>query len=208
VRAAAASRFNLTSATSTATAGTSVSFSVTALDPYGNTDTAYAGTVHFSSSDTSSGVVLPADSTLSSGTRTFAATLTKAGAQTVTGTSSSVTGSLALTIRAAAATTLGLSAPTTVTSRAPFNLTVTLTDPYGNVATGYTGTVTFTSSDALATVPANYIFTAADAGVRTFSVTLVTPTVLPLLQTQTITVADTANSTLRATSAPITVNPL
>jgi adhesin/invasin len=46
----------------------------------------------------------------------------------------------------------------------------------------------------LATAPANYTFTAADAGVHTFSVTLITP------PSQTVTVTDTVNGTLTATS--------
>jgi hypothetical protein len=44
----------------------------------------------------------------------------------------------------------------------------------GNVATGYSGTVAFTSTDPQATLPANYTFTADDAGTHAFpaSVTL------------------------------------
>jgi serine/threonine-protein kinase len=45
-------------------------------------------------------------------------------------------------------------------------------DAYGNVATGYPGTLKFTSSDKNAVLPANYTFTAADAGMKTFGVTL------------------------------------
>ena len=37
-------------------------------------------------------------------------------------------------------------------------MTVTAVDAYGNVATGYTGTVHFTSSDGQAVLPANYTF--------------------------------------------------
>src|SRR2546430_3459726 len=70
----------------TPTAGQSFTFSVSAQDQFGNTDPAYAGRVHFTSSDTSAGVVLPADSTLTSGQGTFSATLIKAGAQTITAT--------------------------------------------------------------------------------------------------------------------------
>jgi hypothetical protein len=52
---------------------------------------------------------------------------------------------------------------------------VAVLDDYGHVATGYTGTVHFTSSDPGAALPADYTFTAADAGSHTFSgVTLVT----------------------------------
>src|SRR5207248_5077528 len=84
VNAAAASKLILATATTTPTAGTSFSFTVTAQDPYGNTATTYAGTVHFTSSDTSAGVVLPPNSALTNGQRSFSATLIKAGAQTLT----------------------------------------------------------------------------------------------------------------------------
>ncbi len=49
---------------------------------------------------------------------------------------------------------------------------MTAYDPYGNVATGYTGTVDLTSSDGQAVLPASYTFIAADAGSHTFAVTL------------------------------------
>ena len=48
------------------------------------------------------------------------------------------------------------------------NVTVTAKDAYGNMATGYTGTVHFTSSDGQAVLPANYTFVAGDAGIHTF----------------------------------------
>ena len=38
--------------------------------------------------------------------------------------------------------------PTSATAGVPINVTVTAKDPYGNTATGYTGTVHFTSSDS------------------------------------------------------------
>src|SRR5207237_761461 len=84
VNAAPASKLILATATAGPTAGNSFGLTVTAQDPYGNTATNYAGTVHISSSDTSSGVVLPANSTLTSGTRSFSATLVRAGAQSLT----------------------------------------------------------------------------------------------------------------------------
>ena len=77
------------------TAGTSINVTVTALDAYGNTDTGYAGTVHFTSTDAAA--VLPADATLvpGTGTRTFSATLRTAGSRTITArdtVTSSITG--------------------------------------------------------------------------------------------------------------------
>ena len=42
-------------------------------------------------------------------------------------------------------------------------------DAFGNTATGYTGTVHFTSTDGQAVLPADYTFTAGDAGIHTFT---------------------------------------
>ena len=78
-------------------------------------------------------------------------------------------------------------------------MTVTLKDPYGNRATGYTGTVHFTSSDRKASLPANYKFTAADGGVRTFNATLKTA------GTQSLTATDTRAASLTGTDGGITV---
>jgi len=75
---------------------------------------------------------------------------------------------------------------------------VTLKDRFGNVATGYVGTVHFSSSDLLATLPADYTFKGTDAGTRVFSVTLATPLA------QRLSVNDTANASL-GTSSMITV---
>jgi hypothetical protein len=73
----------------------------------------------------------------------------------------------------------------------PFDLTVTAVDLFGQTAVGYTGTVTFTSSDGDPGVvlPADYTFTSADAGTVTFpgGVTLITE------GDQTITATDTAS---------------
>ena len=60
---------------------------------------------------------------------------------------------------AAAASLVVTGYPSTTTTGAGRSFTVTARDAFGNVATGYTGTVTLTSSDAAATF-AN----AADSG--------------------------------------------
>jgi Bacterial Ig-like domain (group 3)/Dockerin type I domain len=49
------------------------------------------------------------------------------------------------------------------------SFTVTALDPAGNVATGFTGTVSFSTSGGSPTLPSNYTFTAADMGQHTFS---------------------------------------
>jgi hypothetical protein len=84
-----------------------------------------------------------------------------------------------------------ISAPSNVTAGVAFSLTVTVKDAYGNVVTGYTGTIHFTSTDATAMVPKDYTFTAADKGVHTFS-----GLVLRKTGTQKITTTDTLNSSL------------
>jgi hypothetical protein len=92
-----------------------------------------------------------------------------------------------ISVSPAAASQFRLDAPTTVTALTPMRITVTALDPYGNQVVGYTGTVHFTSTDSLAWLPADYTFSAADAGQHTFNRGIV------LWQTgmQTITVTDT-----------------
>src|SRR5262249_38742321 len=64
--------------------------------------------------------------------------------------------------------------PASATAGQTQTLTVTVRDDAGNVQTGYTGTMHFTSSDPRADLLADYPFTAADAGVHTFTVTFKT----------------------------------
>jgi hypothetical protein len=98
VAVGAAASFSV-SAPGTATQGTSFNITVTALDSANDTVTFYAGTVHFTSSDTAAS--LPANSTLTNGTGTFAVTLNTTGSQTVTATdtaNSSITGSATVSV--------------------------------------------------------------------------------------------------------------
>jgi len=73
----------------------------------------------------------------------------------------------------------------------PFSITVTALDSYGNVATGYTGTIHFPSADLTATLPPDTSFAGADHGVHTF-----TGIVARKKGTQTITVTDTLFSSI------------
>jgi hypothetical protein len=97
---------------------------------------------------------------------------------------------------------LSVSAPPSPTAGAPFSITVTAKDSSGKTATGYVGMVHFTSSDSLAMLPANYTFTAADAGVHTF-----TSVILKTAGPQSITVTDTATSGVTNTQSGIDVAP-
>src|SRR5262249_37743910 len=58
--------------------------------------------------------------------------------------------------------------PSATTAGEAHLLTVTALDSFGNVMTGYTGTVHFGSSDPRAVLPADYTFNATDAGVHAF----------------------------------------
>lgn len=59
--------------------------------------------------------------------------------------------------------------PSSVGTGIANDATVTAYDASYNVATGYTGTIHFTSTDGAATLPLNYTFTGSDAGVHTFT---------------------------------------
>ncbi len=82
--------------------------------------------------------------------------------------------------------------------------TATLT-AYGsdfNVATGYTGTVHFTSTDGSATLPLDYTFTPGDNGTHTFPAGFI----LRTAGSQIVTVTDNANPTITGTDG-VTVGP-
>jgi hypothetical protein len=195
---------------SSAVAGQPFTVTVTAANSQGAPVATYGGTVHFSSSDGQA--VLPADYAFTSadaGVHQFSVTLKTAGSQTVSVADTANAGlnaTVTVGVAAGAAATMSLDAPTGARATQPFNVTVTLYDDFGNVADGYRGTVHFTSTDLVAQtlgdLPADYTFTGGDAGSHTFSVTLAT------VGSQTITVADMADSTLNATSGPITVSLL
>jgi uncharacterized repeat protein (TIGR03803 family) len=164
--------YQISSFPSSTTAGAAQTFTLTALNPDGTTDTGYTGTVHFTSTDAQA--VLPADYTFmaaDAGVHTFTVTLKTAGPQSITATDTFGTTSAqaAITVNPAAASHLVIIGPSTATRGLLFSITVTAYDAYGNVATGYTGTVHFTSSDKTASLPANYTFTAADNGAHTFA---------------------------------------
>jgi uncharacterized repeat protein (TIGR01451 family) len=206
VAPAPATHFGVSAPAST-TAGASFSITITALDANNNTAPSYHGTIHFTSSDTRSGVALPADYTFvaaDNGVHTFTngVTLVSAGSQSVTATdttSTSITGSATVTVNPAAASTLIVAGfPSPISAGTAGSFTVTAKDAYGNTATGYAGTVHFTSSDAQATLPANSTLT---SGTRSFSATLKSA------GTQSLTVTDTLTSSITGTQTGITVNP-
>jgi hypothetical protein len=197
--------FSVAGFPSSTTAGVAHTFTVTALNADGTVNTNYTGTVQFTSSDPQAG--LPANYTFTAadqGVHTFTVTIKTAGTQSITATDTatgSITGSESgITVNPAAASTLVIGGlPSSVTQGTAYTFTVTALDPYGNVATGYTGTVHFSSSDSAAKLPANYTFTAADAGMHKFSVTFNT------VGTESLTVTDTLYASISGIDTGITV---
>ena len=196
------------SAPATETAGQSFSLTVTAETSSGAVDTSFAGSIQFSSTDLQA--VLPASFNFSSanaGTKTFTVTLKTAGTQSISATDTSIpaiSGTLSgISVSPAAASQLVVSGlPSAVSAGVAQTFTVTAKDPYGNTATGYTGTVQPTSTDTQAIFsPASYSFSSADKGVHGFSVTFETA------GTQSVTVTDAA-AAISVTQAGISVAPV
>ncbi|MBI4948047.1 hypothetical protein HY844_00620 [Candidatus Berkelbacteria bacterium] len=210
VNAAAATTLTVSGITSPTTAGTARSVTVTAKDAYNNTATGYTGTITFTSSDAQA--TLPSNYTFvggDSGTHTFTngVTLKTAGTQSVTATDTvtgTITGSqTGIVVNPASATSLEITnVSLEVTAGDNLSPIVTLYDDYSNVATSYTGTIDFTSSDAQATLPSNYTFVGGDAGTHTFT----NGVILKTAGSITLTVTDTIDISL-TDSLVITVNP-
>jgi hypothetical protein len=95
------------------------------------------------------------------------------------------------------ATHFAVSAPSSTTAGNAFNFTVTALDDYNNQATGYNGTVHFSSSDPQASLPGNVTLT---NGVGTFTATL------KKAGNQTITATDAGSNNIVGTSAAISVS--
>ncbi len=160
---AAASQFTLNPSDSSPTAGLAFDVGLTALDPYGNTDTNYDGakTIVYTGPGNSPGPVTtspdyPASATAvtftdgagtATGIRLFDANSTET--LTATEQSTTVSGSAARAVGPAAASQFALTTTaTTVTAGQARNLTITAMDPYGNTDGGYTGDKGLTFSGA------------------------------------------------------------
>jgi len=170
------------------TAGVAGAITVSAMDAFGNAATTYAGTVSFSSTDGQA--VLPPPTTFTAtdaGSRPFAVTLKTAGTQSIQVTDGTTAPCQAGTFSAcqtgivvspaAAARFIVSGVPSPIASGIAASVVVEARDAFANRATGYLGTVSFSSSDPQAALPAPYAFTASDAGLHTFpnAVTLFSP---------------------------------
>ncbi|MGQ9588233.1 MAG: Ig-like domain-containing protein [Thermoplasmata archaeon] len=90
--------------------------------------------------------------------------------------------------------------PSSVPAGDPVTFTVTVYDQFGDVYTGYVGTVNFTSSDPAAALPGNTTFVAGDNGVHTF-----TNLTFWTVGTQSLTVVDIDDRTITGQATGIEV---
>ncbi len=161
-----------------APAGGEFTVTVTAVDSSNQTVPTYSGAVHFSGGDPPAS--FPADyvfSTADAGTRSFSVTLRTSAAQTIRVddvANPGVSGTETVFVSPGAAASLDLFGLNGAVAGSALNFTATAFDAFGNVATGYAGTVRFSTDDPQAVLPADYAFTAADAGAHTFVVILKT----------------------------------
>jgi hypothetical protein len=102
-------------------------------------------------------------------------------------------------VRGAAVAGLFMTLTSVATAGVPFNATVRAVDQFGNNAADYVGTVTLTSSDPAATLPAPYAYGTKDVAQHTF-----TGIVLRTVGTQTVTATDSNGFTIQ--SGPIAVS--
>jgi len=227
VNPAAAAAFTVAAASGTQVAGTPNALTITAIDTYGNTDTAYAGvkSLTFTGASTIGG---------------YHPTVTDNGAVaqnfgvaeniTFTGGISTAGGSMVLymvetpSITATAGAVAGTSTAITVTPAAaasytvttehsglevagvPFSVTLTAFDTYGNAATTDNSPDTITWTTSATASPNTTLPTLAADGSQTFASGVVTVpgfTLTNAAETPTIT----ATGSLSGVSAAITVQP-
>jgi subtilisin-like proprotein convertase family protein len=173
VTAAKAVRLRVDGFPARITAGQSGTVAVTAVDDFGNTDTTFGGAATFTSTDPNASLPQATAFASGKGALTATATLRTAGTQSITATSAGLSGSeTGIQVDAAAANRLTLSPVTgPVVAGTPVTVTLKATDAFGNVASGFRGTVQFSSSDRAAGLPADFTFTAAEAGQKDFTFT-------------------------------------
>jgi hypothetical protein len=181
VSAGPATHFSI-SAPPTTQSGTAFDLTVTALDAGNNVAKSYTGTVHFTSTD--SHAVLPVNSTFTSGTGSFSATLETVGSQTITttdtvrasisGTSNSIDVSATSAVNPVPFINQPLSPDAAAPGGAAFQLAVNGTGFVSDSVVNWNGsplTTTFVSGSQLtASISASAIATAGTA-----SVTVVNP---------------------------------
>ncbi len=138
----------------TQTAGVAFNVTITSTDAYGNTESGTQNVTWSGPANSPNGTVPLYPSSLTfnaSGQATASVTLYDAQSTTLTVHSGAVQGtSTSFTVRGGPASAFTLPTPATQTAGTQFNETVSASDTWGNVATGYTGTQCVAFSGPLA----------------------------------------------------------
>jgi hypothetical protein len=179
VSAAAATQLVITAQPPTsATAGTAFGLTVKAEDALGNVVTTYSGGVSLALAANPGGATLGGTVTMnaSAGVATFTGlTLTKAAsgytlAASGGGLSTATTSGITIVAAAASQWVITTQPPASIAVGAAFGLVVTAEDPFGNVATSFTSSVTLaTASNPGGATLGGTVTRSASAGVATFT---------------------------------------
>ena len=159
------------------TAATTFSGSVVGIDAYTNVVSSYTGTVQLVSTDPVGlpSVSVPFPVAFSAGSAAQRVVggmrLLTAGAQLLSAQDANglLFGSTQVQVAPGPAAALLLTTSPNAIAGQPGDVTVTAVDAGANVAPNFVGTVTFSSSDANATLPTAYTFAAGDHGQKTLS---------------------------------------
>jgi hypothetical protein len=195
------------------TAGARFGLTVSVEDPFGNPATSYNGPVTISLSENAGAGALTGSltATASDGVATFSGlaldtaasgyTIEASGPNLVGATSSSI----AVAPAPAAKLVVSIPPPSSMTAGAGFGLAITADDPYGNIATSFTGNITIAlaSHPDSATLNGEPLTDAATSGVVNFRDLLILDTAA-----QGYTIRATSDGLTPVTTSAITVTSL
>ncbi len=210
VKAASASSFSLPTPAEQ-TAGTAFNETVTAWDSWHNTAKSYAGakTLAFSepsSSPSGKAPVYPATVTFTSGAGTASIKLYDAQTTTLKITEGAIEGtSAAFTVKAAATKKFSVPTPVEQEAGVAFNVTLTATDEYGNLAKSYTGAKTIAWSGPANSPNATAPEYPTAATAVTFTEGVGTASSLKLSDAQSTTLKAKEGTTVEGTTGSFTV---
>jgi hypothetical protein len=185
----------VTPVSETSVAGEALGVTLTAIALNGLPTPSYRGTVKLSSSD--SAAVIGGAVTFGAadnGVKSAKLELRTAGLAAVSAidiANPGLRGAAAVLVKPAAASVCNTAqVPSAAAAGSTFGLSVALHDPFGNLATGYSGTMRLTTSDARAPASGDVTYAPADNGSHVFSAVLITA------GPQMLSATDIANSAI------------
>ncbi len=210
VKAAAATSFSAPTPAAQ-TAGTSFNETLTALDTWHNIAKSYVGakTVTFSepaNSPSGQAPSYPATVTFAAGAGTASIKLYDAQSSTLKATEGTIEGTTgSFTVKVAATKKLTVPTPSEQEAGVAFNVTLTATDEWGNLATSYTGAKTLVFSEPASSPSGQAPEYPASATTVTFAEGVGTASLIKLYDAQTTTLKVKEGATVVGTSGSFTV---